>query len=114
MPPKFAAFESRLKQAVFKHISNVETTLAGVAIQGIFDNEYALADVGGAGMASSQPRLTLATDGIPAHVVDWFLYFPDPFNALDLLMTINGTTYNAVAHEPNGTGISVLWLEVAA
>lgn len=90
----------------------VQTVLAGVEIQGIFDSAYTLADVGGVGMAGTQPSLTLPTASIPAYVVDWFLYFPDPFNALDLLMTINGTVYKAVAHEPNGTGISVLWLEV--
>lgn len=90
----------------------VQTTLAGVTVRGIFDNAYALADVGGAGMASTQPTLTLPTAQIPLIVLDWFRYYATPFDPADLQMQIAGATYKVVAHEPDGTGVSLLLLEL--
>ena len=89
----------------------VSTTLAGVVVRGIFDNAYALGDVGGSGMASSQPTFTLPTASVPPRVIDWFRYFNEPFDPLNLRVDINGTAYQVVAHEPDGTGISVLVLQ---
>lgn len=92
----------------------VQTTLAGVVVRGIFDNAYQLADVGGAGMDSTQPTLTLPTAQIPPVVRDWFLHYAEPFDLADLQMQIAGATYKAVAHEPDGTGVSLLLLERVA
>lgn len=93
----------------------VQTTLAGVAVRGIFDNAYQLAEVGGAGMACTQPTLTLPTAEVPERVITTLReYIYEPTNPIDLLMEVNGTTYKVVAHEPDGTGVSVLLLEVAA
>jgi hypothetical protein len=92
----------------------ISTTLAGVAVQGIFDNSYVQGDVGGAGMASSQPTLTLPTASVPPRVIDWFRYFNEPFDPVDLRMAINGTVYQIVAHEPDGQGVSILVLEKVA
>lgn len=89
-------------------------TLAGVAVSGIFDNGYALGNVGLSGMAGTQPTWTVATSDIPPRVIDWFLCFQEPFDPTDLLVTLNGSSYKVVAHEPDGTGISRLLLEVAA
>ena len=111
MAAPFAALESRLNSAVFSRLANVETTLAGQVVRGIFDNAYQLADVGGAGMASTQPTLTLPTAQIPPVVIDWFRHYAEPFDPADLHMQIAGATYKAVAHEPDGTGVSLLLLE---
>ena len=93
----------------------VQTTLAGVVVRGIFDNANVLSEVGGAGMASTQPTLTLPTADLPGSVITSLQeYIYEPTSAMDLLMAINLTTYKVVAHEPDGTGISVLLLEVAA
>lgn len=73
-------------------------TLAGVAVRGIFDNAYLQGDVGGAGMAGAQPMFSLATSDVPA----------DPVGAS---LVVNSTTYRVAAHEPDGTGVSVLMLE---
>ena len=89
----------------------VQTTLAGVVVRGIFDNAYQLADVGGAGMAGTQPTLTLPTAQIPPVVIDWFRHYAEPFDPSDLHLQIAGATYKAVAHEPDGTGVSLLLLE---
>jgi hypothetical protein len=91
----------------------VQTTLAGVPVGGIFDAAYELASVGGAGMATSRPVLTLATGSVPPRVADWFAYFTEPLDPLELLVTINYSTYQVVGHEPDGTGISLLLLERA-
>ncbi len=110
----FAALEARLNSAVFSRLANVETTLAGVTVRGIFDNAYALADVGGTGMSSTQPTLTLPTAQIPPVVLDWFRLYAEPFDPADLVMQLNGAAYKAVAHEPDGTGVSLLLLELVA
>jgi len=114
MSVPFAALEERLTKAVFSRLANVETTLAGVVVRGIFDNAYALADVGGAGMASTQPTLTLPTAQIPPVVIDWFRHYAEPFDLADLQLQIAGGTYKAVAHEPDGAGVSLLLLERVA
>lgn len=76
-------------------------TLAGVAVPGVFDNSYEFGDVGGAGMASTQPVFTLATSDVPALVVGASL-------------VVNATTYKVAHHEPDGTGVSRLFLEATA
>ena len=75
-------------------------TLGGVAVVGIFDKAYQLGDVGGTGFASTQPVFTLASTSLPV----------DP---VGLVLVVNATNYSVVAHEPDGTGLSVLMLEAA-
>ena len=91
----------------------VTATLAGREVSGVFDNGYALGNVGSVGMACSQPMWVVATSTIPPIVIDWFLYFTEPLDPLDLLVTLNDVQYKVVAHEPDGTGISRLLLELA-
>jgi hypothetical protein len=112
MTATFAALETRLNTAVFSRLSNVTATLAGREVTGIFDNGYATALVGLSGMAGSQPVWLVATSTIPPIVIDWFLYFSEPFDPLDLLVTLNDVQYKVVAHEPDGTGMSRLVLEL--
>ena len=88
--------------------------LAGVSVSGIFDNGFALGHVGLSSMASSQPTWTVATADIPPRVIDWFRYFTEPFDPLDLIVNLGGANYKVTAHEPDGTGISRLILEVVA
>jgi hypothetical protein len=113
MTATFAALETRLNTAIFSRLSNVTATLAGREVTGIFDNGYATALVGLSGMAGSQPVWVVATSTIPPIVIDWFLYFTEPLDPLDLLVTLNDVLYKVVAHEPDGTGMSRLVLELA-
>ena len=76
-------------------------TLAGVSVSGIFDNAYALGAVGPYGMAGTQPVLMLPTASVPA----------DPVGNT---CVVGSTSYVVAAHEPDGTGISRLVLELAA
>lgn len=110
----FADIEAMINAGCMSLLANVETTLAGVVVPGIFDNAYQLADVGGAGMAGTQPTLTLPTALIPPIVLDWFRFYAEPFDPADLVMQLNGAAYKVVAHEPDGTGVSLLLLERVA
>lgn len=75
-------------------------TLAGVEVSAIFDNAYAQGSAGVLGMATSQPAITLPTSSVPA----------EPHGAAVVVGTAN---YVVAAHEPDGTGMSVLLLELA-
>lgn len=78
-----------------------DATLNGVAVRGIFDAAYQLGDVGGQGMASTAPVLTLATTDVPASPVG-------------KSVVVNSVSYVVAAHEPDGTGVSLLLLKRAA
>ena len=75
-------------------------TVGGVAVGVIFDNGYALGNVGTLGMASSQPSITLKTSDVP-------------ISPVGTAVLIGSASYLVAAHEPDGTGISRLLLESA-
>ena len=79
----------------------VATTLNGVAVKAIFDNNYELGSVGPFGMSGTQPMLTLSTASVPA-------------NPIGKSAVVSGVAYTIAAHQPDGTGVSQLLLEVAA
>jgi hypothetical protein len=74
----------------------VNATLNGVAVRGIFDNDYVVQDMGG-GVASSGPAFTLASSSVPSPVVG-------------LVLVVNATSYKVVEAMPDGTGITRLQL----
>lgn len=79
----------------------VSAVLAGVTVRGIFDNAYQQGGAGFTGMASTQPVFMLATSDVPAAVVGASL-------------VVNAVAYTVAAHEPDGTGVSTLFVERAA
>lgn len=80
---------------------SVPVTLpGGSVVQGIFDNGYAPAGVGSAGLASSQPALTLPSADVPA-------------NPVGQQILVDGVSYVIATREPDGTGVDVLGLEKA-
>ena len=101
MASTFAARESRLNRAVFAHLSNTDAVVDSIAVAAIFDNGFALGNVGPYGMATSQPSLTLSTADVPATPVG-------------VSVVVGGASYLVAAHEPDGTGVSRLLLESAA
>jgi poly(3-hydroxybutyrate) depolymerase len=76
-------------------------TLHGVDVAAIFDNGYSAGNVGSVGMASNQPSLLLAAASVPA----------SPVGKVALVRAIS---YRIAAHEPDGTGAAVLYLERTA
>lgn len=79
----------------------VPATLGGTAVVGVYDNGYTLGAAGMLGVASTQPTLTLPTAQVPA----------DPVGQA---VVVAGKSYLVAEHQPDGTGISRLFLEAAA
>ena len=75
-------------------------TLDGVVVPAIFDAAFALGSVGAYGMASTQPSLTLSTAHVPALPIG-------------KTVVVDAVSYLVAAHEPDGTGVSRLLLELA-
>lgn len=88
--------------AFFNPADFAETiTLDGVQVPAIFDNGYSAGNVGSVGMASTQPSVQLATARVPTSPVG------------DVVI-VRGISYRVGAHEPDGTGVSTLFLERTA
>ena len=66
----------------------------------IFDADYNAGLVGVSGMAAVQPAITLPTASVPA-------------SPIGTGVTVNSVAYTIAEHQPDGTGISVLYLERA-
>lgn len=77
----------------------VGAVVDGVSMSVIFDNAYIRADVG-TGMATTSPAITLPTASVPA-------------SPRGKAVAVGGVNYKVAAHEPDGTGMSVLFLELA-
>lgn len=84
----------------FVDFAATSCTVGGTSVKAIFDNGYSLGNVGPFGMSGTQPTLMLATASVAA----------DP---VGLAAVVNGSSYLVAAHEPDGTGVSLLRLEVA-
>lgn len=102
----FAALEQRVNTTVLTALSNALVRVGAGAVQlGIFDNDYASAHIGDAGMAAATPAVTVATATLPNPLVG---------AAVDVDYCGVTTRYRVAAHHPDGTGLSVLLLERAA
>ena len=93
----------------------VPCTVAGQAVRGIFDNGFALGDVGMAGMAGTQPVLTVPTNLLAEDPVGQYVLMMDESDpSLSLSFTTGlyqmPKSYLVAAHEPDGTGMSRLLL----
>lgn len=98
----FADLEQRANATVLARLSNAVCSINGGApFDAMFDNAYALAGVGPYGMASTRPVLTMATASVPAAPVG-------------MACVVGAVAYTVAEHQPNGTGISLLYLEAAA
>lgn len=75
----------------------VQAVINGVTVRGIFSNGFAIGE-GGVGMASTAPSLLLPDANVPA----------DP---VGMAVTIDGVQYVVAQPEPDGTGITTLYLE---
>lgn len=98
MATTFAALEQRLNSAVLSRLSNATATLPGGAqVAVIFDMPGVVASVGPMGMQTEAPACTVASEALPADIVG------QP-------ITIGAMAFTVTAHEPDGTGMSRLWL----
>ncbi len=82
--------------SAFFNVTEMATsaTLNGVAVTGIYDNEYALQEFGG---SASSPSFLMASSAVPATPVG-------------MALVIGATTYKVVETMPDGTGVTMLRL----
>ena len=73
--------------------------LGGVTVQGIFDDAAALGGVGDLGMATTQPTLLVPTSAVPASV-------------RGMELEVAGQHFTVEDDQPDGTGMTLLILEV--
>lgn len=99
MPTPFASLEARLNAVTLKKTANATALINGVEVDGVFSNGYEQVAFG-VGMADTNPTFRLPTDAVPA----------DP---VDTTIAIDGVGYIIKAHEPDGTGMTILRLEEA-
>lgn len=98
MPAPFAALETRVNRAIFSRLANVQGTVDGVSVSGIFENVFIDAD--GLGVAGTAPMFTCQSADVPGVVKG------DP-------AVMNAINYTVVGIEPDGTGVTRLQLERA-
>lgn len=103
--PRFAQLEQRVNNAVLQHFANVSATISGLPVVGIFDEAHTTASVG-IGMASTVPVLTVRDTDLPSDLEGRpvAVFWADG-------LSVRGR-YIVGAHEPDGTGMSRLLLEV--
>ena len=89
-------FSAFINTADFAQIVQVN----GVDKAAIFDNRSSIGSVGDYGMQTTAPSLTLSTADVPA-------------NPVGLSAVVGSASFVIAAHEPDGTGVSVLLLEKA-
>jgi len=99
MAAAFAALEDRLNQAVFLRLANAVAILSGwVEVPVIFDKAYQ-GVLGGLAESNGPQASALSADVCS-------LAQGDP-------VVINNTTYKVTTVQPDGTGITLLELELA-
>lgn len=105
MATPFAALETRANAQVLARLSNAVASFAGGAAKaGIYEDAYQTGQVGGNGMASSQPAITVASSDVPSNPV-----------GTSLVVTYAGTDmpFTISAAQPDGAGLTVLLMEAA-
>jgi hypothetical protein len=95
----FAAAVRRANSAVLKHLGEKQAALDNLVVRGIFDRPFL--QVAG-GIDTSQPTFTLATADA------------ERAQQGSTLRLDGGAAYRVTNIEPDGTGITVLRLELAA
>lgn len=93
----FLAAQNRVNASVLAHLANARVLIAGAEVGGIFRNPSRNVEMG-TGAADTRPSVTVATSAVPESPVD---------SSID----IDGAPYIIGAQEPDGTGLTVLWVE---
>lgn len=105
-PTPFARLEQRANAAVLGHLANATASIAGAPAVGcVFDQDHQVDTLGALGMADAAVSVTLPTADVPS---------PLGRPLVEVTYLGQATTWRAVAHQPDGTGLSVLLLELAA
>lgn len=92
----FRSLESNANAAVLRHLANATVSIGGVDVPGIFANPAGRADLG-VGVSTTEPSVQVASDVVMAAPVGQEV-------------AIDGTPYEIVAADPDGTGLTKLTL----
>ena len=93
----FLAAQNVVNASVLRHLVNARVSIAGVEVGGIFKNPSQAAAMG-IGAADTRPSVTVASSAVPE-------------NPVDSVVDIDGAPYIISATDPDGTGLTVLWVE---
>lgn len=93
----FAALEARVNASVLKHLANATVIIAGETCPGIFKTPSQIAGPS-LGHTDGRPQLTIASSFVPDEPVD-------------RPIVVNGIPYAVGTCDPDGTGLSVMFLD---
>lgn len=96
--------------SVFTADWGVDAVLAGQPVVGIFNEPSYRADLGGPGMATTEPTFWLSSHLVPSPAVDAILVVPTVMDGVRTV--VKGGTYRVKDPQPDGTGFTLLILEV--
>lgn len=98
----FTTLEQRINRVAIARVANALAQFEGVAnpVACRFDNTYAIG-LSQRGASGAQPSITCQTASLPA-------------NPVGKTVMVGAVLYRIAVHEPDGTGLSELLLEVAA
>lgn len=97
--PPFAARESRVDSAVFRHLANVSVSINGAdEVLGVFTDPAAMGNVGRLGMATTQPSVLVPASAVPVDVEG-------------LAIVVNGVAYVVAVAEAETADSTLLTLE---
>lgn len=96
--PIFAQAIADMNAATLSMLANVVATLDGVRVPGLFENASTFATHSQIGYEHTAPTLTVETACVPSP-------------AVGVEVSIGNDDYVVFAHEPDGTGLSLLLLE---
>ena len=85
-----------MNASVLKHLANVTVLIAGVPVPGMFKKPSTQGTLG-IGSEDTRPNVMVASSAVPLEPVD-------------SVIEVDGTPYSISAHEPDGTGMTRLFL----
>jgi hypothetical protein len=106
----FAALLQDADTAVLGHLPGDEVVIytpgagAAVVVVGVYDAAYQKVDAGNAGVSDSAPAVFLRMEDLPS----------DPSDDVDARVTVDATVYRVREAQPDGQGMTLLFLQQVA
>lgn len=95
----FRNLQARVNGSVLKHLSNSVVSIEGVEHPGIFKRPFQVVHLG-SGIADSRPTVAMDSSSLP----------DDP---VSIALLVDSIGYTVAEAQPDGTGMSCLFLEYA-
>lgn len=95
----FAQALDRLNESVVSRLWDTQVEIGGRLVNCLWEQDYVVAGMGGMGMSTSRPAITLLSSDVP-------------LQADGLSFVIRGKTYTVTEQQPDGQGLTTLLLEL--